>query len=260
MKSDFDEAALTYDHDFTYSSIGKAQRNQVWKYLDKYLNNKDKLRILELNCGTGEDAKRFADRGYLVTATDVSDMMLKQAQSKSVGKEIYFQKLDFNEIESFDQDEKFDLVFSNFGGLNCIDPEVLKRVNTKISTLVNQGGSFIAVVMPDFCFWESIYFMLKRKWGEVFRRSGKYAMANVSNEQVKTFYFSPSKFQKLSPLCFKRELLKPIGLFIPPSYLEEFFKKRPGLLKMFQNFDRLTAHFSWQAYLSDHYYIQFSIK
>jgi len=51
-----------YDQIFTESLIGRAQRNAVWKILNRTFSEKDN--ILELNCGTGEDAIHLASRGY----------------------------------------------------------------------------------------------------------------------------------------------------------------------------------------------------
>ena len=260
MKSDFDVAALTYDQDFTHSLIGTAQRNQVWKYLDRYFDKKENISVLELNCGTGEDAIRFAEKGHDVVATDISEQMLSVARTKAKGNKVTFRKLDLNNVEHFELNRKFDIVFSNFGGLNCVGPEVISKISKTVSSLLKPEGKFIAIIMPQYCAWESFYFLLKGKWGEAFRRQKEYAIADVSNEKVKTFYFSPSKFERLGEGLFKRELLKPIGLFVPPSYLENFFRKRPALLSIFDKMDKALARFSWQAYISDHYYIQFTVR
>jgi len=54
MPNDFDIAAMHYDENFTFSNIGKAQRQRVFDYLKPFLNSSKTLSILELNCGTGE--------------------------------------------------------------------------------------------------------------------------------------------------------------------------------------------------------------
>ncbi len=77
MQTPFDKIALTYDELFTNTAIGKLQRNIVRKYLDETLPTNQRISILELNCGTGEDAVYFAKKGFDVLATDVSDDMLK---------------------------------------------------------------------------------------------------------------------------------------------------------------------------------------
>jgi len=260
MKAEFDIAAQTYDHDFTHSNIGKLQRKKVWEYLDQVLQGKRNLRILELNCGTGEDAWLFSQRGHRVTATDISENMLAVAKQKDETKGNTYVQLDLNEINSFQVTEKFDLVFSNFGGLNCIDGEAVKNLAKRLNFLLSEHGKFIAVVMPSFCFWETFYFMLKGKMKEAFRRRKEYVMANVSGTKVKTWYYSPKEFSTLIGVVAKREKTRPIGLFVPPSYLEGFFSKRKSLLNLLDRMEDLFAFFSWQAGMADHYYIEYKLR
>jgi len=70
----FDRVAASYDDSFTRTVIGQAQRKQVWKRLLKAFAPGD--RILELNCGTGEDARFLAIRGRRIVACDGSAEMI----------------------------------------------------------------------------------------------------------------------------------------------------------------------------------------
>ena len=75
--SPFDTLAETYDADFSSSAIGLMQRKRVWKWLVPLLNESGRsLNILEINCGTGEDAIRLASMGHRVIATDASAAMI----------------------------------------------------------------------------------------------------------------------------------------------------------------------------------------
>ena len=76
-KAIFDSSATTYDSDFTFSEIGKLQRNRVHVFLAKNILNQNKLSVLEINCGTGEDALWLAERGCDVIATDASSKMIE---------------------------------------------------------------------------------------------------------------------------------------------------------------------------------------
>src|ERR1700688_4355612 len=74
----FDGVADSYDEVFTYSTIGRAQRRTVW---DKLLVAFPPGRhILELNCGTGEDARYLVQRGRSVVACDASRSMIQVAK------------------------------------------------------------------------------------------------------------------------------------------------------------------------------------
>ncbi len=82
MQQAFDTIAEEYDTSFTNSIIGNAQREIVWSYLEKTLPKNKNLNILELNCGTGEDALWFAKKGHKVLATDISEKMLEITNDK----------------------------------------------------------------------------------------------------------------------------------------------------------------------------------
>ena len=79
--SPFDAMAAEYDTSFTHSLIGVRMRHAVWRRLDARFQPND--HILELNCGTGEDAIHLAQRGLHILATDVSSTMLEVARAKA---------------------------------------------------------------------------------------------------------------------------------------------------------------------------------
>src|SRR3984893_19402209 len=77
----FDGVADSYDEVFTHSMIGRAQRRKVWaKLLAAFPRGS---RILELNCGTGEDARYLVERGRSVFACDASHSMIQVAKRRS---------------------------------------------------------------------------------------------------------------------------------------------------------------------------------
>ena len=76
----FDTIADQYDDIFTHSLIGRAQRNVVWEVLKKTFRRGD--RVLELNCGTGEDATFLSKIGVSVHACDASERMIAVAKKR----------------------------------------------------------------------------------------------------------------------------------------------------------------------------------
>lgn len=258
--ADFDIAASTYDKEFTDSKIGIQQRTRVWKFLDQVIKNKTGLKILELNCGTGEDAIMLAKKGNKVVATDISEQMLDVARGKAKSENIEFLQVDLNNINIEVTSKNYDLVFSNFGGLNCIDHQALSRLGETVSKILSPDGSFVAVLMPNTCLWEITYLTLKGKTSEAFRRNKEVALVNISGRTVKTWYYSPRKLCNLLGTAFKKKLLKPVGLFIPPSYMESYFSRHPSLLRMLSRLEKIFANFSWQAKFSDHFIIQLKLK
>jgi ubiquinone/menaquinone biosynthesis C-methylase UbiE len=66
----FDALADTYDQTFTFSQIGRAQREAVTREMDRVFRPGG--RVLEINCGTGVDAVCLASRGVEVLACDAA--------------------------------------------------------------------------------------------------------------------------------------------------------------------------------------------
>jgi ubiquinone/menaquinone biosynthesis C-methylase UbiE len=265
MAAPFDHIAPTYDTVFSRSAIGQLQRKQVWRYLEKVTPELNGLEILELNCGTGEDAVLFSEKGFNIVATDVSEEMLKittqKANQFSMQSKISSQYLD---LDSFDETvftKKFDLIFSNFGGLNCINPESLKKLLRRIPTILRPGGRFIGVVMPRFCLWETCYLLLKFRPVKAFRRlTSKEVLVDLQGTPLKTWYYNPSQVKSWSRDKFRVVATRPIGLALPPSYLEQYFSKNKRLLLRLNRLERRFEKLSSIAGLADHFLIDLKLK
>ncbi len=264
MPNDFDESANNYDEVFTYSEIGKAQRNRVYHYLntgilDPY-HKKSHLNVLEINCGTGEDAHFFWEKGHKVLATDISEKMIDKAISKYPNTSIEFKKQDIRSMDHGVFNQKFDLIFSNFGGLNCLDRHEVKEFILKSSELLNPFGKMVLVVMPKKCLWERGYFMLKGQFRKAFRRNtNDKVLSDVNGVKVPTWYYQPKEMASFASMDYHTALVKPIGISIPPSYLEPFFKNKKILLKTLVRIEKLLVHKFFAGY-ADHYIISFQKK
>jgi ubiquinone/menaquinone biosynthesis C-methylase UbiE len=261
----FDHMATDYDSVFTNSAIGQLQRNHVWKYIETIIPQLDGFDMLELNCGTGEDAMLFSDRGFNIIATDISEEMLKVTQQKvqqySMQHRISSQYLDLESFNENSFNKKFDLIFSNFGGLNCISPQSLQTLLTKLPLALNKGGRFIAVIMPKRCLWESTYFLAKLSVKKAFRRwTNKEVLTDLQGVQMYTWYYSPRQILRWSRDYFLPVRHKPIGFALPPSYLEPFFAKRSGLLRQLNALEGKFNRISILSGFSDHYLIDLQLR
>ncbi len=263
MNSFFDAEAPSYDLSFTYSPIGQLQRTQVWDYLEKVLPELHGIEILELNCGTGEDAVHLSNKGYQILATDISKNMLEVAKTKASkadgGKNISFQSLDLSNI-SYLNGKKFDMVLSNFGGLNCIDAKALNKIFIEVANLLKSNGRFIAVIMPRFCLWEFVYYSIKLNGSKALRRIRNKTTVQLENDSLPVWYYNPGMVKKCIRSKFKIRQYQPIGIAIPPSYLNAAFEKRKALLSALEKMERKLNRFKWLSNLSDHFLIDLQLK
>jgi len=162
MATSFDKAAENYDETFTHTQIGKMQRDLVYTELSKHLTAVQNL--LEINCGTGEDAIWLAQQNLTVTATDISPKMIEVAKAKGNFHNLNFKTADINLLATIFEAETFDLVFSNFGGLNCLSKSELEKFFKNAQDLLSENGKLILVIMPKNTLWEQFYFLTKAKF------------------------------------------------------------------------------------------------
>lgn len=256
MTKDFDIAAAQYDTTFTFSKIGKAQRAMVYKYLNPIIQKKEKLSILELNCGTGEDAIQLARLGHNVLATDISEGMINVAKAKSHSKNLQFQTQDINTLNRTHFKKEFDVIFSNFGGFNCISQQQIKEFFQTASNLLNPNGKIVLVIMPKHCLWERLYFILKGDLKRANRRNTNEAIpVNVEGVYVNTWYHNPESIVSSCANNFNVDDIKPVGLAIPPSYLENSFLSNRLFISIYKGIDYLFTSSYWSKY-ADHFLIE----
>lgn len=96
--------------------------------------------VLELGCGTGNDAARLARAGYLVTAIDLSIDAIEQARAK-FGSAITFVVADMARPLPFPSGS-FDAVMANVA-LHMFPDSVTRSVFAEIARVVHPEGLFL---------------------------------------------------------------------------------------------------------------------
>lgn len=264
MGMPFDHIASTYDSLFSRSAIGQMQRKRVWRYIESILPELKGFEMLELNCGSGEDAVLFGEGGFNIVATDISEEMLKitekKAQQYSMQNKISSHFLDLDTFNETLFDKKFDLIFSNFGGINCMNPDSLKALLEKLPTILNPGGRFVGVVMPKFCAWETIFFLLRFQFKKAFRRlASKNSFSDLHGANAKTWYYHPNQITAWTRNNFRIVSLRPVGVALPPAYLERFFTVKKRWLLRLNKMEKKLSQSSLFAGMADNYLIDLQL-
>jgi SAM-dependent methyltransferase len=96
--------------------------------------------ILELGCGTGNDAARLAGEGYSVTAIDLSAEAIGNAQAR-FGSMAGFIIADMTQRLAF-PDGNFDAVMSNVA-MHMFPDDATRAVFAEVGRLVRTGGLFL---------------------------------------------------------------------------------------------------------------------
>jgi len=254
----FDAMAEDYDRIFTHSMLGKAQRSLVHGALGRRLRKGQ--RILDLNCGTGEDAVYLASLGISVFACDISERMIEIARQK-VAHTDNSSAIDFavcaNEhLDSLADYAPFDAVLSNFGGLNCTAD--LTRLARDLSRLVSPGGEVFLCMLGRVCAWEILWYAARGNWSKAFRRlKPGGAEALIRNAAIRVHYPSARDMKRALAPSFRLMSWRGIGVTLPPSWLASVFQDRPRLVGLLTRIDRCLGVLSVSRGLADHILFHF---
>lgn len=249
----FSKQSSHFDADDMANPILQQWRTRIYQHVDQFLRPNSKM--LELNAGTGIDAVRFAGKGHTIHATDISNGMiakLREKASVSSGK-ITVQQVSFDQLDQVSG--KFDYVFSNFGGLNCI--EDLAPVTKQLPKLLKDGAFITWVIMPRVSPWEWTW-LLKGKFGEAFRRIKKQgASAHLEGEYFKTYYHSVAQIERSFNSQFRLLKSEGLGFFAPPPASQNFASRFPGISRFLDQTDHaLSKKFPFHHW-GDHVIVTF---
>jgi ubiquinone/menaquinone biosynthesis C-methylase UbiE len=237
----FDRIAQDYDQRFTGSLIGRAQRDAVWKVLRRTFRTNDK--ILELNCGTGEDAIFLAGNGISVFALDASPQMIARAeqrlQQNSLQIPVAFCELPTGRVGELRPETPFDGAFSNFSGLNCIAD--LHGVASSLAGLVKQDGRLVLCFSTRFCLIEILYYLSVGQWRKALRRCKGYTNVTIEGAQFTVYYPTLRNIRRSFAPDFRLDSCTGIGVTVPPSYLEAWARRHPRLFLVLRRLEERFA-------------------
>jgi SAM-dependent methyltransferase len=246
----FDAAALTYDETFTNRQLGIWLREMVRSYVPFQAGD----HILELGCGTGEDAVWLAKRGVQVTATDASSEMLARARQKieamSLSNQVNVGYLDMNDPNILAPNTQYDGAFANFGAINCVSNR--NRLAEFLAQRVRVDGVVVVVMMGPLCLWEIGWHFMHGEVRTAFRRLRSGGLAHVGGGKTIPVWFpSPRHLRADFAPWFRQELTVGIGTLLPPSYLDQLVEQWPRLFKACAVIDRQLGRYVTN--LNDHY-------
>jgi ubiquinone/menaquinone biosynthesis C-methylase UbiE len=248
----FDQIATEYDQIFTDSLIGRAQRDAVWKVLTRTFKPDDN--ILELNCGTGEDAIFLAGKGISLFACDASQQMIAIAEERlrhqSPSLPVVFCHLPTERIKELNPETMFDGAFSNFSGLNCVND--LGAVAASLTDLVKEGGHLLFCFSNRFCLIEVAHYLMRGQWQKALRRWNGHTVATLSDLKLPVYYPGLRQIRRHFAPHFTLRSYIGVGVAVPPSYCEKWVRQHRGVFRVLCRLEEILSPVPGLRLTGDH--------
>ena len=260
----FDDLAASYDDAFTHGAIGTLLRRPLQRRLRAAFAAGD--RVLELACGTGEDAVHLGSHGVRVLATDASPGMVAAAKRKveaaGLRDLVEVRQLALEELPrlggqgptplaALAGEPTFDGAFSSFGGFNCIaDPRGPAR---DLAALLRPGARVLLCVMGPLVPWEWGWFLLHGRPGKALRR---LRPGGAAWRGMVIRYPSIGAMRRAFAPEFQARRTAAIGVLLPPLYAEPWAARNPRLLARLDRWERRWETLPPLPWLADHYLLE----
>lgn len=216
----WDRYALDYQNLLVNDTIYYLTKEMMHLIVDKEIGaDRKDIRVLDVNCGTGNDFPFFFDRKWQVGGCDGSLGMLNIAAEnyrtfiENGQLNLYAGMLEELENDTFPE-KTYDLIFSVTGGFSYVDDAELLRINQKLKRYLKDDGKMILAHLNYLCLPEMIYRILKLK--NPFYRLKTKLKVIIKNEEHTMHLRNSEKLKKIYYQNFTQLKLYPLLAFTPP--------------------------------------------
>lgn len=289
QSSPFDALAEDYDSAFTHSVLGTLLRRPLHERLRAAFAPGD--RVLELGCGTGEDAVHLGRHGVRVLATDAAPAMIAAAQRKveaaGLRGVVEVRRLTFADLPRLAAEDPprlavegrprvaiadlprlaaedlprsaaaeshppaFDGAFSSFGALNCAADP--SAVARGLAALLRPGARALFCVMGPLVPWEWGWFLLRGEPRKALRRLRR---GGAVWRGAAIRYPSIGALRRAFAPAFRATRVAALGCLLPPPYAEAWAVRHPRFLARLDRWERRWETLPPLPWLADHYLLE----
>jgi len=220
----FDAESAVYDEGFGRNPVGRVFRAVVQERLAALFA--PGTRVLDIGCGTGEDALFLAGRGVSVHAFDPAPGMVARARAKALARGLGPPRLVFEERAAEEVagcGAGFGGAYSDFGALNCAD---LPAVGLGLAAILEPGAPVLFSVMGAHPLPATIVSALTGRG----RPRGDQS-PRVAGRDVPTRYPAPTSFRRLLGPAYAWRSLAALGVFVPDPNFASWTERHPRLFR-----------------------------
>lgn len=225
----------------------------VEKYISTDIRNSD-IKILDFNCGCGNDFDHFLSKGYQVYGCDGAKGMLNIAGT--IHKEfiqnnklhLYHGQSEQLQDDSFG-DNKFDIIFSTTGGFSYVDDKEFVREHKILLELLKPNGKMIVAHLTPFCLSETLYEVLHLRFRKAIQRWKGQLSISVKNKIYNMYLRSYIKVKDLLKNHCKIEKSYPI-LAVTFPY-QTGYNPRPSWIRIQKYLEKKLMNIGIFKYIPD---------
>jgi len=250
----YDELAPRYDRVPLENRINRLMRSVSLAHLRAAFPPGS--RVLEIGCGTGEEALALADRGVDVVAFDASEEMLRIARSKAedrnLADRVQFRWGHARDLLSLGESlgESFDGGYASFS--LAYEPD-LAPVAEGLHAVLRDDARFLASVPSRFCLVEFVLAVGTGHPAFSGRRLFPWHNHKVGARTVPIRTYTPRAFAEAMGPHFTLAGVEALPAIVPPPYMNRMYERFDGLAQALERADAgLRTRFPFRS-LGDHF-------
>lgn len=251
MKNYYSEVAFAFDlaseeYDFTIKKnfINTWVRERSISILTDYLKPNDT--VIEIGCGTGEEAIRVCKFVNKIVAIDISEKMIELLQRKIramklIGKIIPLRlsAAEVIKVRNILPNGSARVAYSFNGALNC-EPKINLFIEG-LANLIEPNGYFICSIRNSLCLSEAVSHAIVMQFTKMNPRKKQPIMVSVGGIDIPAIYYSPRRFAKLFSKHFNVRKIIALPAFLPPAYLSNYYIRVRRFASILERLENILA-------------------
>lgn len=209
--------------------------------------------LLELGCGTGEDAIALAKSGHRIFAIDISEAMVATARAKTLSQGVADlvvvvcgRSADLTDLVKASPWKSFDGAYANF---SLTYEESLGRLAESVHDVLAPSGFFICTLPNRLALSEVVFNGLGLKFRKVLWRLKEPLIHEVYGHEVRIHAYWPWQVRKAFEGLFALRELKGLPLLLPPVYLHGLYSRLGSGRSLLERLDSaLAGKFPWNRF------------
>lgn len=259
VREAFDKTAPTMDNVVVRNPINAWMRQVNTSLLVESFPPGSQL--IELGCGTGEEAVRLGSHGCRVLALDISEGMVAKAREKvqTMGLEerIHVSRARIADLASIVRASPWKVFDGAYASFSLTYEPDLHSIGESLFRVLKPGALFLCTLPNRLVLSEVLIYGAQLRLGKVTWRFRRPLYREIAGHTLTIHAYSSRDVVASFGGLFELQDLVGVPVFLPPTYLHEFYSKLGQFQTVMKRLDSLLAkEFPWNI-LGEHTFFRF---